>query len=238
MDKDLSSCSVTPVSRCENHFVRKEEDRNKEMDRLDSIFQLSDLTLKIGNRKLYVTQEEFKQISVVFEKMLTSDFQEKKKNEIVFTGKDYKSFVLFIRVAHPGIQDPFEEDTIHQILPLIDEYLAEDARIRADWYLTKLVKKKSDSITSTQIVQNIIEAEKYKLPKYLNACMNVACRKVFNKLSHDADFEHISLETRFKISLHRWKLTDECYDQATKAYSMNQTTKQLGEAVYNMIKNN
>ena len=96
------------TTKCENHIYSREEDENKELSRLDSVFQMADLTLKVGNRKLYVTQEEFKQISVVFEKMLSDDFVEKQKQEINFTGKDYKTFVKFIRVAHPGLQDPFD----------------------------------------------------------------------------------------------------------------------------------
>ena len=74
----------------------------------DTIFQMPDLTLKIGKRKLHVTKDDFKQISKVFEAMLTNDFKEKNSSEIEFKGKDYKTFVRFLRVSHPGLKDPFE----------------------------------------------------------------------------------------------------------------------------------
>ena len=74
----------------------------------DTIFQMPDLTLKIGKRKLYVSSNDFKQISKVFEAMLTNDFKEKNSGEIEFKGKDYKTFVRFLRVSHPGLKDPFE----------------------------------------------------------------------------------------------------------------------------------
>jgi hypothetical protein len=74
----------------------------------DSIFQMPDLILKIGPRKLFVTKNDFKQISEVFEAMLTNDFKEKNLGEIEFKGKDYNTFVRFLRVSHPGLKDPFE----------------------------------------------------------------------------------------------------------------------------------
>ena len=74
----------------------------------DSIFQMPDLILKIGPRKLFVKKDDFKQISKVFEAMLTYDFKEKNISEIEFKGKDYKTFVHFLRVSHPGLQDSFE----------------------------------------------------------------------------------------------------------------------------------
>jgi len=74
----------------------------------DSIFQMPDLILKIGPRKLFVKKDDFKQISKVFNAMLINDFKEKNRSEIEFKGKDYKTFVHFLRVCHPGLKDPFE----------------------------------------------------------------------------------------------------------------------------------
>ena len=74
----------------------------------DSIFQMPDLILKIGPRKLFLKKDDFKQISKVFEAMLINDFKEKNRSEIEFKGKDYKTFVHFLRVSHPGLKDPFE----------------------------------------------------------------------------------------------------------------------------------
>ena len=74
----------------------------------DTIFQMPDLILKIGKRKLYVKSDDFKQISKVFEAMLTNDFKEKNAGEIEFKDIDYKTFVRFLRVSHPVLKDPFE----------------------------------------------------------------------------------------------------------------------------------
>jgi hypothetical protein len=88
----------------------------------DTIFQMPDLTLKIGKRKLYVTKDDFKQISKVFEAMLTNDFKEKNSGEIEFKGKDYKTFVRFLRVSHPGLKDPFEGKEVNQSTYIIQPF--------------------------------------------------------------------------------------------------------------------
>ena len=61
----------------------------------DSIFQMPDLILKIGPRKLFLKKDDFKQISKVFEAMLTYDFKEKNISEIEFKGNDYKTLFTF-----------------------------------------------------------------------------------------------------------------------------------------------
>lgn len=226
--------STQNIVTCE-HICIREEDENKELGRLESIFQWPDLTLKVGNRKLYITQEEFKQISEVFNKMLTSDFAERKNAEINFSGKDYKTFVMFLRVAHPGLQDPFEEETVHLILPLIDEYLAENARKRADKYLSQLIKHKGDKLTSPELVKSLVEAEKYNLPKYLKACTNAASKKMLKNLTSEPDYQNVSLETRYQISIHRWRETDKALENAARSYN---SASRIGELLLNHIQKN
>ena len=173
----------------------------------DTIFQMPDLTLKIGKRKLHVTSDDFKQISKVFEAMLTNDFKEKNLGVIEFKDIDYKTFVRFLRVSHPGLKDPFEDKWVHDVLPLIDEFLAEDTRHEADEYLAKTTIRNKE-LSSSGLIENLIEAEKYKLPKYLKICINRASKKLINDFLSDKDFNNISLETRYKISIQKWKASD------------------------------
>ena len=173
----------------------------------DTIFQMPDLTLKIGKRKLYVTSDDFKQISKVFEAMLTNDFKEKNSGEIEFKDIDYKTFVRFLRVSHPGLKDPFEDKWVHDVLPLIDEFLAEDTRHEADEYLAKTTIRNKD-LSSSDLIENLIEAEQYKLPKYLRVCINRASKKLINDFLSDKGFNKVSLETRYKISIQKWKASD------------------------------
>ena len=124
---------------------------------------------------------------------------------------------------------------------MIDEYLAENARKRADYFLTALAKKKSgSSLSSQELVQNIVEAEKYKLPKYLGVCINLAAKKILSNLTADNNFQNISLETRYKISMQRWKHTDHAYQTALRSNGENASRlcKEIGEKLYNFIEKN
>jgi len=62
-------------------------------------------------------------------------------------------------------------------LPLIDEYLAEDTRHEADEYLAKTTKE-NEHVSSSNVIENLIEAEKYNLSKYLNVCINMASKRL------------------------------------------------------------
>ena len=92
-------------------------------------------------------------------------------------------------------------------MPLIDEFLAEDTRREADEYLAKTTTR-NKNLSSSDLIENLIEAEKYRLPKYLRVCINRASKKLINDLLSDKDFNNISLETRYKISIQRWKASD------------------------------
>ena len=93
-------------------------------------------------------------------------------------------------------------------MPLIDEFLAEDTRHEADKYLAKTTKRNMD-LSSSDLIENLKETEKYKLPKYLKVCINMASKKLIKDFLSDEDFNNISLETRYKISIEKWKASDK-----------------------------
>lgn len=71
----------------------------------------------------------------------------------------------------------FSENTVHHMLSLAEEYQTDDLKKRIEEFLVKSVLSESNSITLVQIIIKILEAEKYKLTDYLNACIGVASRK-------------------------------------------------------------
>jgi hypothetical protein len=78
----------------------------------------------------------------------------------------------------------------------------------ADKYLAKTTKRNMD-LSSSDLIENLKEAEKYKLPKYLKVCINMASKKLIKDFLSDEDFNNISLETRYKISIEKWKASDK-----------------------------
>lgn len=117
------------------------------------------------------------------------------------------------------------EATVHHMLPLAEEYQTDDLKLRIEKFLIKGVLSQSDSITSVQIIVNIIEAEKYKLNGYLNACIDVASRK--KKLTKNPKFEEISQSTQLKIGLKRIDEIDKIYSNASYRRSVKHNKFQM-----------
>lgn len=78
--------------------------------------------------------------------------------------------------------------------------------------LIECVRKEHDKISSEQIIEKILEAEKFRLSKYLIECVGVASRKKYKNLVNKPMFEEISQETRLKISCKRWSDVDSVVD--------------------------
>lgn len=102
------------------------------------------------------------------------------------------------------------------MLPLADEYQTDALRKRIENVLANSILVDIESISSEQIIMNILEAELYKLSYYLDTCILVASRKMFENLTKSPKFENISQKTQLKISFRRWEDIDKIYIKAIK----------------------
>ncbi|XP_063444074.1 uncharacterized protein LOC134724771 [Mytilus trossulus] len=195
----------TPVER---HDVCTDEIDNKK--RL-SLFSQHDLIIKIENIKLHVNKEQLMAESPVFEKMFTSDFKEKDKQEIELEGKDLNSFVDFLRCTLPGIDEKLTDKTVQSVIPLADEYQTSSTLRKADQFLAEKTKAIGDKITSEQLIKNILQAELYQLTSFLEESLTIASRKSFENFVKNPKFNEITSETRLKISLKRWSDMDAVF---------------------------
>ncbi|CAC5418961.1 unnamed protein product [Mytilus coruscus] len=183
-------------------------------ENLASPFNEPNITLVFGKRKLYLQKEHIIDVSPVFEAMFSSKFLEGSMKEIPLPDKKLSHFVHFLRYLSPGFEDELTEDTVHHMLPLAEEYQTDDFKKRIEKFLIKGVLSKTDSITSVQIIIKILEAEKYKLNGYLNACIDVASRKKNHRLTKNPKFEEISQNTQLKIGFKRMDAIDKIYNNA------------------------
>ena len=106
------------------------------------------------------------------------------------------------------------DEWVHDVLPLIDEYLAEDTRHEADVYLAKTTEENEQRVSSSNLIENLIEAEKYNLFKYLHVCINMASKRLTSDFLSDEKFDVVSLETRYKIFLEKCKAADKSTNQS------------------------
>lgn len=119
------------------------------------------------------------------------------------------------------------EATVHHMLPLAEEYQTDDLKLRIEKFLIKGVLSESDSITSVNIIVKILEAEKYKLNEYMNACIDVASRKQNQNLTKNPKFEKISQSTQLKIGFKRMDGIDKIYNNAISGGLMGIYMKDL-----------
>ncbi|XP_052069164.1 uncharacterized protein LOC127708345 [Mytilus californianus] len=193
-----------PTAPVDRHDLCTDENSQKRL----SLFAQHDLIIKIENTKLHVNKEQLMAESPVFEKMFTSDFKEKDKQEIELEGKDLNSFVDFLRCTLPGIDEKLTDKTVHSVIPLADEYQTSNTLRKADEFLAEKSKVIGDKITSEQIITNILQAELYQLPSFLEESITIASRKSFDKFVKNPKFDEITSETRMKIALKRWSDID------------------------------
>ena len=103
------------------------------------------------------------------------------------------------------------EKIVHVILPLADEYQTTKTLVKANQFLAKKSKILGDKISSAQVIQNILQAELYRLDAYLDDSIAIASLKCFEKLVEHPKFKEITQETRLKIMTKRWKDMDEIF---------------------------
>ncbi|XP_061187122.1 uncharacterized protein LOC133195286 [Saccostrea echinata] len=106
--------------------------------------EMTDLTLIVEEKKLYVAKIVLMEASPVFRKMLTDEFKEKNASEIPLPGKEYSSFVLFLRCIFPREYVTLTESNIEELLPLAHEYDVKCILRECEtWLLTELEFKKA-----------------------------------------------------------------------------------------------
>lgn len=69
-----------------------------------SPFNFPDLTIKIGDEKLYINKYYLMEMSPVFHKMLNGDFKEKNASEIELPDENPTTFAILLRHTLPGFE--------------------------------------------------------------------------------------------------------------------------------------
>jgi hypothetical protein len=103
------------------------------------------------------------------------------------------------------------------VLPLADEYQTAKTLEKANQFLAKKSKTFGHKISSEEVIQNILQAELYRLDDYLDESITIASRKYFERLVQHPKFNEITQETRFKIMTKRWKDMDDVFKKNCNA---------------------
>ncbi|CAO4384928.1 unnamed protein product [Caenorhabditis nigoni] len=118
----------------------------------ESTKYISDLVLKVEDKKFHVSRLFLAGQSPVFKAMFLGSFEESKKDEIVLKDTSASDFQIFLEALHG--EQSIEDETVNGILTLADKYNTTAVRTQLETFLIR------DSRKSTR--------EKLKLAKIYN----------------------------------------------------------------------
>ncbi|XP_071119877.1 BTB and MATH domain-containing protein 38-like [Mytilus edulis] len=184
---------------------RMKPENDDEEEKSLSAFHFPDLTIKVGNEKLFVNRDQLMAESPVFKTMLTGNFKEKNACEIELPDKAPTTFALFLRHTLPGFDGLIlSVVTAHSILPLVHEYQTNTSLIKIDRVLSAY-SGENEYKSLDKLVDDILEAELYTLQKYLTACIRKASAFSTMAFERTGRFDKISSDTKAKIFIMRCK---------------------------------
>lgn len=93
----------------------------------------------------------------------------------------------------------FSEETARLILPLVHEYQTDTSLIKIDRVLTKRMEGKKYKCPPEELIDEILKAELYFLPRYLTACNAKASSFSHKTFVTYPKFNEISGDTKYKI---------------------------------------
>ncbi|VDI47355.1 Hypothetical predicted protein [Mytilus galloprovincialis] len=170
-----------------------------------SPFNKQDLTIKIGDKEIFVKKDDLIEVSPVFQTMLTANFKEKDAQQIELPDKDPTTFALFLRHTLPGFDGlELQEATANLILPLAHEYQTNTTLSKIDKVLAACVEGREYKC-GENLTNEILTAEFYNLQQYVKACINKASAFSHKPFIKNPKFHDISGDTKSEIFLNMCK---------------------------------
>ena len=144
-------------------------------------WKLSDVILLVEEEKFHVHRAVLALSSPVFEKMFSSEFQEKGKNEVTLPDKKASEVEELLLMLYPSVAEKqITEENCYFLVNLANEYQIEAIVQRCENFMVELVKTRpKDCIIA------MIFAEKYELAKLKKAGIEQAYYLTLEELKND-----------------------------------------------------
>lgn len=222
------------------------EVKEPENEEVDLGFPLTDVTLVVEDRKIYVNKDILSEHSPVFNTMFKGQFKESTAEEIILQGKRAADFVKFLKCFYPNMKDPISGENVLQVLPLAHEYQSPLVADCEDFMIAMC--KPNIGLTVSTLLDYILAGEKYGLTKFLEAAVEFCAHVDFELLNGNTfarsgsysrgvykklidkniflKFSKIEFKTQFAIAKRRvqqlemnWKKR-ECSDELQNDYTI------------------
>ena len=134
-------------------------------------WKLSDVVLVVEDERFHVHRAMLAFWSPVFEKMFTSEFQEKGKNEVPLPGKKASEIKEMLQLIYPSVTErAITEENCYFLVKLAHEYQMEAIVTRCEDFMVDKVKVKPKN----SVVADLVFAQSYELEKLKLASLNQA----------------------------------------------------------------
>ena len=178
-------------------------------------WKLSDLVLVVEEQKFHVHRGILAFWSPVFEKMFTSEFKEKNKDEIPLPGKKAREIQTFLLMMYPSVEEKqVTKANCYFLFELAHEYQIEPIARKCEAQMASMVKNRMEN----DVLAMLIYGQKYELKTLISTCIHEARRLTLMELkTHERSLE-IEPDNYMKIAdgiIHRletqcWEVREGC----------------------------
>jgi len=159
-------------------------------------WKLSDVVLVVEEERFHVHRALLAFWSPVFEKMFTSDFQEKDKNEVPLPGKKASEIREMLLLIYPSLTErEITEGNCYFLLKLAHEYQMAAIVTRCEDFLANKVKMKAKE----SVLADLVFAQTYKLEKLKLASVTQAHCLSLDELKRDEMFDQVQADNLQEI---------------------------------------
>ena len=142
-------------------------------------WKLSDVVLVVEDQKFHVHRSFLAVWSPVFEKMFTSEFEEKNNDEIPLPGKKASQIKQLLCMLYPSSEEKqVTEENCYFLLELAHEYQIESIVEKCQSFMVFMVKEKMED----DVLAMLIYGQKYQLKTLISACIDGARRLSLKEL--------------------------------------------------------
>ena len=151
-------------------------------------WKLSDVILVVEEEKFHVHRAVLALSSPVFEKMFSSEFQEKDKKEVTLPDKKAGEVEELLLMLYPSVAEKqITEENCYFLVNLAHEYQIEAIVRRCEDFMVENVKTKAKDC----IIAELIFARKYELVRLKRATIEQAYNLSLEELKNDKMYDQI-----------------------------------------------
>ena len=151
-------------------------------------WKLSDVILVVEEEKFHVHRAVLALSSPVFEKMFSSEFQEKDKKEVTLPNKKASELEELLLMLYPSVAETqITEENCFFLVNLAHEYQIEAIVRRCEDFMVENIKTKAKDC----IIAELIFARKYELVRLKRATLDQAYNLSLEELKNDKMYDQI-----------------------------------------------